>query len=961
MRICILTFTLLLCTQLHIISQIDFHYPFYKLGSKNGLPSTEVYMVKQDSKGLIWICSDGGVTKYDGHRLQTFTTSEGLTDNVVFDIYEDAKGRIWFITYNSELCYHDGKKIVTYPYNDVIKKNLKSYSNGKQLFVDKNDVVYYSIHESGFLQINNDGSYVRKNKEINAIEFIFDLNSVFVSHSLQRNTVPSSFPVTIYRNGKKKKVGNINEYVKRLKMVEGSVGKFAIVNNRLIEIESFKTVFKDNIINNAIQTDENTIWISTADGAVKLVRSDAEFKIEERILHDQFISSVNFDSNDGIWISSLTGGVYYTPNLSVEYASDEDGLVSNDVRDILYHDSSLYLSYSKFWQYVGKNGDVTTHKSTVLPPKFALLGNKVVVSSTTNNDIKNYRSNSTNIFLSPFRSMSIKGDKLYGALDRVYSFLLVDGNFIQDTLINKVKDEVQTSRSHFNTVCYTEEGLLVGGKDGLFKLNDGKLELYLGKGYDQDISIKQITNTNSWGIAVATYDRGLILLKNGSISRSWEGKNGLLSNQVKCVYESKEGILFIGTNYGLNYIVPGENTVRRISAENGMLGGNINAISESQEHILLGTTNGLYRIRKKSLQDLGQFRDEKIFLEGLKIDNEELDRLSQHVTYDYGTANIHISFRTVNYSNWMNKVYEYRLSRTDDWIRVYSPEISISRPKGDYEIEIRYMLGEGYWSEPKSLISLGEKVPFWAEPIFWIVLSVFLLILVVLWTRRQFKIREKRLVLANEVVSLQQRIKHVRLNPHFIFNVLNSIYGFVLFDEKKKAEKYLLKFSSVMRSFLTTSKEGILSLKEEMSMLREYIELESIRFEGKVSTDIEGETELNVLIPSMIIQPVVENALKYSTIGENNKKHIKVSIVKEQHILLVKVINSGIMSEENLERFTSNNDIHAIGINHKRLEYYCKIVKNEYLGMKAINDELSNQTEIWIRLPILKSYEDINS
>ena len=69
----------------------------------------------------------------------------------------------------------------------------------------------------------------------------------------------------------------------------------------------------------------------------------------------------------------------------------------------------------------------------------------------------------------------------------------------------------------------------------------------------------------------------------------------------------------------------------------------------------------------------------------------------------------------------------------------------------------------------------------------------------------------------------------------------------------------------------------------------------------------------------------------------------------------------GIMSEENLERFTSNNDIHAIGINHKRLEYYCKIVKNEYLGMKAINDELSNQTEIWIRLPILKSYEDINS
>ena len=78
-----------------------------------------------------------------------------------------------------------------------------------------------------------------------------------------------------------------------------------------------------------------------------------------------------------------------------------------------------------------------------------------------------------------------------------------------------------------------------------------------------------------------------------------------------------------------------------------------------------------------------------------------------------------------------------------------------------------------------------------------------------------------------------------------------------------------------MRSFLTTSKEGILSLKEEMSMLREYIELESIRFEGKVSTDIEGETELNVLIPSMIIQPVVENALKYSTSVKTIKNTLK--------------------------------------------------------------------------------------
>ena len=111
MRNCLLTLILLLCSHFQNFAQIEFHYPFHNLNSKNGLPSSEVYSVRQDSKGIIWICSDGGVTRYDGHFMRSFTTEDGLTDNVVFDFFEDFKGRIWFLTYNSELCYFDGNKI----------------------------------------------------------------------------------------------------------------------------------------------------------------------------------------------------------------------------------------------------------------------------------------------------------------------------------------------------------------------------------------------------------------------------------------------------------------------------------------------------------------------------------------------------------------------------------------------------------------------------------------------------------------------------------------------------------------------------------------------------------------------------------------------------------------------------------------------------------------------------------
>ena len=105
-------------------------------------------MVRQDSKGITWICSDGGVTKYDGHLLKSFTTLDGLTDNVVFDFYEDYKGRIWFLTYNSELCYYDGSNIIQYQYNHLIKEipNTSS-SNSKQLYIDKSESIYYSMKQ----------------------------------------------------------------------------------------------------------------------------------------------------------------------------------------------------------------------------------------------------------------------------------------------------------------------------------------------------------------------------------------------------------------------------------------------------------------------------------------------------------------------------------------------------------------------------------------------------------------------------------------------------------------------------------------------------------------------------------------------------------------------------------------------------------------------------------------------
>ncbi len=96
----------------------------YKEGS--GLPSSESYMVFQDSRGFIWIGTDNGVVKYDGHEFVTYDISNGLTDNTVFGFYEDWKHRIWFRTYNGALSYIEGDSIRPYKHNKSLKEAIRS-------------------------------------------------------------------------------------------------------------------------------------------------------------------------------------------------------------------------------------------------------------------------------------------------------------------------------------------------------------------------------------------------------------------------------------------------------------------------------------------------------------------------------------------------------------------------------------------------------------------------------------------------------------------------------------------------------------------------------------------------------------------------------------------------------------------------------------------------------------------
>ena len=146
-------------------------------------------------------------------------------------------------------------------------------------------------------------------------------------------------------------------------------------------------------------------------------------------------------------------------------------------------------------------------------------------------------------------------------------------------------------------------------------------------------------------------------------------------------------------------------------------------------------------------------------------------------------------------------------------------------------------------------------------------------------------IRQNKLNANQQKTELEQKQLRAQMNPHFIFNCLNSIQHFVLANDVKNANKYLSGFASLMRQTLENSKEGVITLRKELAYLENYVELEQMRFEDKFTYDIHCANDIDpdsIEIPAMIIQPFVENSIRHGLCYLKNKKgQLKINFYKK--------------------------------------------------------------------------------
>jgi LytS/YehU family sensor histidine kinase len=251
--------------------------------------------------------------------------------------------------------------------------------------------------------------------------------------------------------------------------------------------------------------------------------------------------------------------------------------------------------------------------------------------------------------------------------------------------------------------------------------------------------------------------------------------------------------------------------------------------------------------------------------------------------------------------------YKYRMIGGDEqWITTENREISFSGlTPGEYRLEIIAINSDGQESNHPAVFAFNILAPFYRTPWF-ILLMVFVLIALV-WWGANYRLRKKQ-KLAKEKAETERRIAELRLsalraqmNPHFIFNAINSIQHFVLQNDSEHAYNYLAKFSRLIRLVLDQSQSESIPLEQELKMLHLYIELEQLRFERPFTYKIEVDPELeedNIKIPGMLVQPFIENAIWHGLLQKKDgEAKIMISFRKKAGFTEITIEDNGVGRE----------------------------------------------------------------
>ena len=925
-------------------------------GIDEGLPTSNVYCAFEDDDGFVWFGTDVGVLRYDGYSFEHLSTDDGLGDNEIFEMFMDSQGRIWFLTLNGQLSFYQNGQFVNSKNNSLLKEAshpkvmMDAYENG--------DDVYFLFRDGNITRINMVDKSFDKEMVDSAIFGHWKENDNYYYLSLDAVLNTQTNENYFFRE-----YINSAMYYRNISF-EGR--KLFSINNTIYE-------FKDKDIVQIDQTDDEIIHMNKIDENLWLgTRSGLVIKQKNESIHyfmNDVVSYVLKDTQNNYWVTTLNDGIKFIPNFNVlkHDVPDENlkitAVVNHEDQIFVGTESGLYtLNYDSSFSAIQSNKISTDYikKVRYYNGQVIAIGNTSVKIIEGENVIpydfgaNDFYYDGSHYFFSSSVVFKFLPEEIY-----TFPVLRKESGIRAEGL--KVKT---LFRKRTNVILpYKDNALLFGTSTGLNLFKDEQIS-DLNVANDLNTSILDLYyDANTDLVFAVTNSLGISILKGNKMIHQVTKKQGLSSNSCYSIHPYDDGYL-VGTNKGIDLVRITENgvEVESVNRKLHLKNEKINAIEVIDDLVLVATDKGLISFDLKA--SVPEASQPKLVVESTFINEEIVSNLNE-LRSDQN--NLRMNFTGISFIDFGNLTYQYR-DNDGPWIELDNRVLEIQNlTSGFHNIQIRARGITGNWSNIKQL-SLFIKTPFWRTVPFIIIVSLVLAIIVYFIVGKRIKSLEKafsierkmlnekqeKMALEKQMIHLEQKALRMQMNPHFVFNALNTIKGYYTGGEIKEANRYIGKFSKLLRMILETD-QRLISLEKEIEIIELYLELINLRYENVFKSQISVSPDLNkkdTAIPILLLQPMIENAIIHGLAPKNEQGELIIEFLKEHDKMICRVIDNGVGFTKSKEsKLNGKRTSKALQITRERVE-----MENDSMDENnfIIRDrEGMEGTEVIIKLPII--------
>ncbi len=933
---------------------------FQNITIDNGLAQGSITGIVHGNDGYIWIATADGLHRYDGYNFKIYRNDpqnkHSLPDNYISCLFEDSRGNLVIGLFSGEVCIlnknsstfkelkinqgqnletadpvtcinedgkgnyligYDGGGLVKY---DTAKHQSKTFKTGLSAELRSNTIkCIIKDNYTGNFWVGTSMGLCEYNANMESITQ-FKTASKLDSQSITTVLTPEPDKIFIGTYGQ-----GLYQYIRggdsavRLKLPKSKGTRFISFlkktpNRNEIWIGTLGGIYKwegqsitlytNNPLNPESLVDNNTqtasidkfgsLWIGTINGLsrfdrrLKLFNLFREFRWKDTLINNN-VYCIYEDPSKTIWMGTLSAGIIKfnpeTEEITAWPVIKTQGIETRMARTI-YKDRSGQL-------WIGSR-DKGLFKFFPEQNRFeAINGAKgYEISSITIRSI--YEDSDGNLWIGTANGLN-KYDRKTNHFE-VYRAVKESPNN------NSIYQIGESNDGRFLYLACFRGGFQIFNKsEKTFKLFSTNLPTKNNIGKSYAMCFEMLDKDS---VMVGTYGGGLcvINLKTGK-SRSITEKQGLANNSVYGILRQGD-VFWLSTNRGLSSFDIKNHTIRNFGLKNYIQSNEYNEgayCKTSDGTFYFGGVNGFNFFKPSNFPSGNETY--KTEITGIKKGDAEVPFLmdkkgDRYIQLNYNDNLISFEFATLNFISTNANQYAYKLEGFDDnWIKAGNRTVAYytKLSPGKYTFRVKALSADSSAVSSEAAIRIVIEPPFWQT--WWFYSFIVLIIIGIVYLVIKWRTSVINKNYSHKLAELELKALRSQMNPHFIFNSLNSIQYFILKKEPKDAYNYLTKFSSLMRMILQNSKHKSISLKAEHDWLKTYLELENLRMENTLDFSITIDKNLHpdrIYVPTMVLQPYVENAIIHGLLPKEGNHKLTIEILAEGQNLKCIITDNGI-------------------------------------------------------------------